>query len=214
MLWSAYPPDMVYPNPSHFSGTPPHYPELSEAKEWLSTHPVPALVSGHYPYILRSLLPPSTMVVTILRDPVNRSVSMLRRVRRRNPKFGAMTFEEVFEDNGFRASMIENYQTKIFGIRSAGELASVNLPLRMDQGRLETALDHLEHCDVVGVTDDFESVVGKIAALGIPVGRPILTNRTPETDHEPLSEALRERILSAVELDMNLYERARGLAIA
>jgi hypothetical protein len=212
MLWQAYPQESIYPNESQLTPKGRQYPELDRAVAWLRANPAPSLVNGHYPYVLRQLLPSSTKVITLLRDPIDRSISAMRRARRRNERFKAMSFEEVFDDQRFREAMIENYQTKVFGIRQSDEVASVNLPLRMDRGRLRTAIDHLEACDVVGLTEDFEAAVEKVASLGIPMAGGVRANRTPETDNEPIPGRLLDRIRESVGLDVELYERARQLA--
>lgn len=212
MLWENYPPESVYPNAEHFSEPPRHYPELSEAVAWLRNNPAPALVNGHYPYVLRSLLPPATLVATILRDPVDRSVSVLRRARRRNDRFRTMGYEAMFEDVRFRESHIENYQTKVFAIEDVDEIASVNLPLRMDVGRLEAALENLGSCEVVGVTRGFENAVRQAKAMGVPIGESVHTNQTPVADNDPFPNGLIERIRESVELDIELYQLALALS--
>jgi hypothetical protein len=83
------------------------------------------LVLGHVPYAARSLLNNEYVAMTLLRDPVNRTLSYLKHCRRYHPEHSKMTLEQIYEDPWFYASFICNYQTKIFAMSAQEALAEV-----------------------------------------------------------------------------------------
>ena len=83
------------------------------------------VVRGHVPYAVRSLLVGEYEVLTILRDPVDRTLSYLKHCRRYHVEHLEMALEEIYEDTWFNANFLRNYQTKIFSM-SADEAVAEN----------------------------------------------------------------------------------------
>jgi hypothetical protein len=210
MLWAEYDQSMIYPNQSEIDRNNGRYPELSDAVSYLASNQTPLLINGHYPYVFRDVLPAETKVITVLRDPIDRSISMMRRARRRVPRFVDLSLMQLLDDKGFRESSIANYQTKIFSIASPEETLGVNHPLQMQPWRLEAALENLSSCAVVGWTDEMDAVGGQLATEGIQVGETRRTNITPSHDTDPIGADVIDRLNEIVSLDIMPVNRIRG----
>jgi hypothetical protein len=99
------------------------------------------MVLGHVPYAVRSLLDDDYVAITLLRDPVERSISYLKHCRRYHPEHSGKSFEEIYEDPWFYATFINNYQTKIFSMSASEALSEErfaddlpNIPPRRELG--------------------------------------------------------------------------------
>lgn len=99
------------------------------------------IVSGHVPYQVRSLLHDSYIAMTLLRDPVERTLSYLKHCRKYHIEHMNLTLEQIYDDPWFHASFIQNYQTKIFSMSAQESLAedrylpgAIELPTRQEMG--------------------------------------------------------------------------------
>ncbi len=99
------------------------------------------MVSGHFPYAVRNLLNDSYVAMTLLRDPVERTLSYLKHCRRYHIEHQPMGLEAIYEDPWFHASFVQNYQTKLFSMSPAEALAedrflagAPQLPTRREMG--------------------------------------------------------------------------------
>ena len=214
MLWGAYDQADIYPSQVDLDANRGNYPEIVGAVEELRSRATPPrLVQGHLPYVIRDLLPSGTRIVTVLRDPVERSISVLRFSKRRKARFADMSLEEILSVDSLREAMITNYQTKVFSIRHVGEVESVNHPLKLQSWRKELALENLNDCDVVGFTDRFPEVSGQLDEVSIPHSKALRTNTANPADPDA-SEELLERVASVVDLDIELFRALRSDAAA
>ena len=85
------------------------------------------MVRGHFPYSVRSLLDDSYIALTILRDPVERTLSYLKHSRRYHREHLGQDLETIYEDSWFKESFFCNYQTKIFSMTPEEALAEDRL---------------------------------------------------------------------------------------
>tara|TARA_B110000503_G_scaffold43274_1_gene70776 strand:- start:15321 stop:16178 length:858 start_codon:yes stop_codon:yes gene_type:complete len=99
------------------------------------------MVSGHIPYAVRTLLNDSYVAMTLLRDPVERTLSYLKHCRRYHIEHQPLELEAIYEDPWFHASFVQNYQTKLFSMSPAEALAedrflagAPQLPTRREMG--------------------------------------------------------------------------------
>jgi len=81
------------------------------------------MVRGHIPYAVRSLLYDTYIAMTLLRDPIDRTLSYLKHCRRYHTEHHELMLEQIYEDPWFHASFIRNYQTKIFSMSAKEALA-------------------------------------------------------------------------------------------
>jgi len=85
------------------------------------------IVLGHVPYAVRSLLKQEYVAMTILRDPVARTLSYLKHCRRYHTEHMGKSLEAIYADEWFHASFISNYQTKLFSMSAQEAMAEDRL---------------------------------------------------------------------------------------
>lgn len=135
------------------------------------------LTSGHLPYPVLDLLPPTTAAVTVLRDPVDRTLSHLAHLRTfgRRPD---VTLEQFVGADEWRPSWV-NYQARqLASDAPVGDAARGHFPAGATLQALvdrpwadgDAALDararaRLATIDVVGTVEDLDAVVGAVAAI-------------------------------------------------
>ncbi|GAB5445129.1 sulfotransferase family 2 domain-containing protein [Gymnodinialimonas sp.] len=76
------------------------------------------MVSGHVPYAINELLHQRFTTLTLLRDPVSRTLSYLKHCRKYHVEHQGMELEAIYEDRWFYETFIHNYQTKLFAMSS------------------------------------------------------------------------------------------------
>jgi hypothetical protein len=74
------------------------------------------LYAGHFPFIARDLIGPDVKTFTLVRDPIDRTISMLKHFKRRYERFQDAPLDEVYEDQFVYRHFIENYQAKVFAV--------------------------------------------------------------------------------------------------
>ena len=74
------------------------------------------LIRAHVPYAARSLLERDYTAITILREPVARTLSYLKHCRHYHAEHAGMSLEAIYEQDWFRRNFIDNYQTRIFSM--------------------------------------------------------------------------------------------------
>ena len=111
------------------------------------------LVQGHYPLFVGELLGVDG-TITILRDPVERLISHLRHVVRRDQQDRWTSIEEFYEDE-MRRKLVRNYQVRQFS-RSVDDD-----PLDLDERHLARARERLSLVDVLGFTDRYDDFVAE-----------------------------------------------------
>lgn len=210
MLEKSFEPTDVYPTPetiSRFGRYPNLHELLKDPHQVISAR----LVVGHYPFVLRSLWPCPPVTGTLLRDPIERTVSTLKFARLRRRQFNASTsLPDVFDDDELRAAMIHNYQTKVLSIPRLDERHGVNVPATRTSVSIELAKERLEMCDFVGVTERFaESIDAFQRSTHIALSEAVHTNQSGSG--ESADESLRARIMEETALDAELVDYAHGL---
>jgi hypothetical protein len=146
------------------------------------------LYAGHFPYIARDLIGPGVQTLTLLREPVERTVSVLKHFKRLRNRFRELSLEEIYDDPVVFRFFVENHQTKVFSVSAAdhpdafasalsfseisarldepGRDASVTARARdvpdtitIDAARLEQAKVNLAAVDVIGIDENFHGFV-------------------------------------------------------
>ena len=193
---------------------------------FVSTHMAAWVAEDLFPHHLR---------VTVLRDPVERTISHLEQLA--SSSTGPVDFEEIYENPIFHSRLV-NYQVQVFAQSRAEFLAqepqlhaydparhlepertrllaevnaafatSVAFPKLIDERAYEEAADRLDRVDEVGVTERLGELLDRVGArLGREVG-PLRHDRQSKL-HSVVPAALRERIERENNWDRTLYERA------
>ena len=165
--------------------------------------------TGHFPYVAVELLGVELTTITVLRDPVERTLSYLRHCRHYHRQHQGMALEAIYEDPFFFPSFIANHQAKLFAFTPADAPQSYMDTLEVDRGRLATAKRNLERVSVIGTQDRFDDL---LAELDRRFG---WTPATVEDQHvigrDDVPDSFRRRIAEDNAADMEFYEHAREL---
>lgn len=177
--------------------------------------------TGHFPYVAAELLGGDFTTVTILRDPMERTISLLRQFRRNVPwvndptrqrPMASRSLDEVYEQPLVFEPLVHNHQTKIFSMRESDAPESYMDLIDIDEARLALAKNNLAKVDVVGVTERYDDFLDEVEArFGWAVERDARANATPASEIQPVSESLRRRIADDNAIDVEFYEYAKQL---
>lgn len=190
----------------------------------------PPVYAPHVPAWVAAEIAPDYLRITVLRDPVERTVSHLRQIADVERDYGReRTLDELYDDPVVR-SRLSNYQTRVLSappghdadpprldtdamtpeeVESARHLIGMALltgvadPTPIDTSDLTRAIATVDTMDEVGLTDELASFADRVAhRLGTGTRLPHL-NRTG--DAPPASRALLSRIEGDQERDRELY---------
>jgi hypothetical protein len=208
----------VYPNDDDLARLPKRwYPSPSKLVEDVQggRHHDARLVIGHVPFVLVDALPRRPLTVTLLREPVARTVSMMEHRRRSTKRFRGASYADLLADDAFVDGQLRDYQTKVFAFDRLEECRDhVNVPLVVHGGRLERALGRLGSVDVLGVVEQLPAFVERFERVtGVAPGQERTSNRAPG-EREPLDAGTRARIEELTVHDRILYDRALELVAA
>lgn len=104
-----------------------HVPSL--VRDANAQRPLPRIVAGHVPYATRELLDGERVTLTLLRHPVDRTVSYLKHCKRYHPEHADAALHDIYEKPWFRAMFIDNYQTRILSMTAAESVADTRLDI-------------------------------------------------------------------------------------
>ena len=166
------------------------------------------IVTGHFPLCTVELLDAQFTTLTLLRDPVERTLSFLRHYRETTPEACDRSLDEIYGDP-IRSELVNNHMVKMFSLTveemDEGALTRVDFT----GARLVRAKERLSEMDVVGFQERFEGFCAELTSrFSWDLGPSIFMNRTQPA---PASRELRARIAQENALDIELYEFARGL---
>jgi len=167
------------------------------------------VVTGHFPLCTRELLDAEFATFTVLRHPVERTLSYLRHHRDRTPGESERPLEAIYEDPERFEPFIENHMVKMLSLRVEEMTDGMMTVIKLGRRRLRQAKKALERMDAVGIQDDLEGFAQRLEHLyGWRLGPPVHENVTARTE---VPASFRNRIAEDNRLDMELYEHARKL---
>ena len=180
------------------------------------------MYAGHFPYVACELLGEDLTTVTLLRDPVDRTISLLRQFRRPTPwaperaaTLATKTLDEVYDDPRIYEQLVHNHQTKIFSMAPSDDPQSYMQVVSMDEARLTRAKANLAKVDVVGTTEHYGAFVDVVNdRFGWAVPHDARVNVAPTDGTDRVTESLRRRIAADNALDVDLHAYATELAAA
>jgi hypothetical protein len=176
-------------------------------ERWAERRDAIRVVAGHFPLCVSELLDCDFATFTVLRDPVERTLSYLRHHRRTSPEDRDRPLEQIYEEPGNFKHFIDNHMVKMLSMRAGEMTDGMMTVLDLDRRRLRRAKRALRRMDAVGLQEDLEGFAERLEGLfGWRLGPPVHENVTEQTRVPP---SFRKRIATDNELDMELYEDAR-----
>jgi hypothetical protein len=167
--------------------------------------------TGHFPYVAVELLRlrAELTTITVLRDPVERTLSYLRQWKRLNDT--PYSIEEIYEHPLLFQSFIRDHQAKLFALTAEDEPESCMAVLDVDRDRLELAKRNLERVDVIATQDRFDQLLAELERrFGWRRGALERWNvGAASPDDAPTS--FRRRIAEDNAADMEFFEHAERL---
>jgi hypothetical protein len=197
--------------------------------------------TGHFPLVARELMGPEIVTLTLLRDPVDRAVSVLKHFKRLWPCYHELSLDAVYDDELVFRHFVQHYQTRMFALTAADYTASfasavdydtlrraladparraavlaADAVMRVDAAGLQRAKENLASVDVLGVTEDFDAFVAAMRERygWWPSGETYDPRANVSEEPWTASNALRTRIERDNPFDRELYEYARELLAA
>jgi hypothetical protein len=179
-------------------------------ERWAARRDEIRAVTGHFPLCTTELLDADFTTFTILRDPVERTLSYLRHHRAKTPADGELSLEEIYENPRRFRHFIENHMVKMLSLRKEEMRRTAMMTIvDFDEGRLEAAIGALEGMDAFGLQEELEPFARRLERYyGWELGPPVRENVTEPTE---VPASFRRRIAEDSPLDMELYEHARKL---
>lgn len=175
--------------------------------------------TGHFPSVTPELLGGDFLTVTILRDPVERTISLLRQLTRathwldptdRPPL--ALPLDEVYDHPAVFEPLIHDHQTKVFSMRAADRPDTYRDVIQVDEERLALAKHNLTQVDVLGITERYDDFLDHLGSqTGWHLQRGLQKNAAPPEDAPVVSASLRRRIAADNAIDVELYSFAKRL---
>lgn len=170
------------------------------------------VVAGHFPLCTTDLLGGGFTTLTVLREPVDRTLSYLRHFRATTPAAHDLALEAIYDDPERFRRLVHNHMVKMFAMEPGEMTFAMMTDLEFTPEHLPRAKERLETVDAIGLQEHFpEFCAGLERRFGWHFGTAFHVNRT---EPEPVSSVLRDRIASDNALDVELYEFARGVTQA
>ena len=167
------------------------------------------VVTGHFPLCTTELLSGEFTTLTLLREPVERTLSYLRHHRSMTKEDRNKPLEEIYADPFRFHGLVHNHMVKMFSLTPSEMTDGVLTRVDFSRDRLERAKERLATVDVVGLQERFDEFCEELTCrFGWRLGEPVRSNRTEATE---ASEAFRSRIAEDNSMDAELYDFARRL---
>jgi hypothetical protein len=164
---------------------------------------------GHFPYIACRLVGPEVTTLTVLRDPIERTVSYLK-MRSRDPERSGLSLEEIYDHPFDFPCFIHNHQAKVFAMTLDDKLESFMDRIEMTPQRLETAKEHLASVDLLGLQERSDEILDLVARrYGWTVD--VVADQHVSTGDWEIPAGLLERIAEDNAADIEFYEYGRRL---
>ncbi len=213
----TFPPEQVYPNKtldrSHPADIEPYTSIARLGEISAERRAVIRVYAGHFPYMACQVMDIDFVKLTLLRDPIERTISVLKQFKRLHEKHSASSLEEIYDDEYVFKHFIDNHQTKIFSLTAEDNPRAFLRAVDIDADRLAAAKANLDTIDVVGLSERYRDFIDELRnRFGWwPDGleSPARTNVSSEA--WDASADLRRRIAADNPFDLEFYEYASRL---
>lgn len=174
-----------------------------------------SVYTGHFPFMVRDLIDPRLVTLTVLREPVARTISILKQFKRREERFRGLPLEAVYEDRPIFRFFVENHQTKVFCLAPEDNEVAINCGMDIDAARYARARANLGRVDIVGLTEAYDDFVAAVSRRfgwwreGVDLTR----RENVSAEDWDVAESFRARVAADNAYDVQLYEYARELSL-
>jgi len=164
---------------------------------------------GHFPFAASLLVEPSPITITVLRDPVERTISYLK-MRSNDPERAGLSLEQIYDHTFDFPSFIHNHQAKVFAMTTDDKLETFMDVLEVDDERLAIAKENLRTIDILGLQEEAPKLLDVVASrFGWTVDA--VENRHVSEGSWEIPDSLRDRIAEDNAVDIEFYEFGRAL---
>jgi len=163
---------------------------------------------GHFPFYAAKAAAPDAVKLTILRDPIERTMSLLKNMHSwPDERLHTMSYEEIYDSDHYHYMFIRNFQVRQFAL-APSDMAETHLHyIEIDNARLSDAIANLEAVEVVGMHDEYDAFLCDLATdHGWRFGEIPKQRVSPDRD---ISADLRRRIAADNSADIEFYAVAR-----
>jgi hypothetical protein len=161
---------------------------------------------GHFPYVATELLRQELVKLTVLREPVDRTVSHLKHLHFYTPQNRKRSLEDIYEDPILQPCFLRNHQAKMFAFTEADEPTTYMDVLDIDKRRLVVAKENLDNLDLIGFVDCYERFLEDVEGrFGWRIDKSKRRRVAPAGD---VSKELRRRIEADNAADLAFYDYA------
>lgn len=235
-LHGDFAPEVVYPGALDRSSPDDVEPYISVAHvlRAAAARPDLRLFTGHFAACVCDLMPTRPRTLTLLRDPVERTISVLKHFKSRFERYDSLTLEQIYDDEFVFEYFVHDHQTKMFSATPADGIETfvsrlthaenvarhrglapvdATATFTVDAGRLAAARETLAAVEVVGITERYAGFVEDLRVRfgWWPSGAHADARANVSAGEWPASSALRGRIAGDNRYDMDLYDYARDL---
>lgn len=167
------------------------------------------VITGHFPLCTTELIGGPLTTITLLREPVERTLSYLRHHRENEPADRGKSLAAIYEDPFRFHGFVHNHMTKMLSLRSEEMTQGMLTRVNFDRDRLERAKEALAGVDAVGLQERYADFCEELSSrFGWRLGAPENVNSSAPAE---APDGLRERIADDNAIDVELYEFAREL---
>ncbi len=167
------------------------------------------VITGHFPLFVADVLGGGFTTVTVVREPVERTLSLLRHTQALEPHHAGASLEQLYADPDRFRRLAHNHMVKMFSLTGEEADAWMSTRVEFTPERLELAKRRLATVDAIGLQERFEEFCeGLERRFGWDLGP---AQRVNETRHVEVSDDFRARIAADNAMDVELYEFAREL---
>jgi hypothetical protein len=168
-----------------------------------------AILAGHFPLCTTELLGVKFRTLTVLRDPVERTLSYLRHHREMTPSDRDKPLEAIYEDPFRYHGLIHNHMVKMLSLTASEMTDGALTRVEFTWQRLERAKRNLAAVEVVGLQEEFREFWDELTRrFGWQLGEPAYSNWTRPID---VAESFVARIADDNALDVELYRHAQAI---
>jgi hypothetical protein len=161
---------------------------------------------GHFPFVVSDLLSGGLVRLTILRDPVERTISFLNHWKRIQPGLARMSLEEIYDTTPDKQTHILNHQAKLFAMTLEDKPTSFLDRVVVDDARLAIAKENLRRVDVIGLQPHYDRFLAELSdRYGWRIGR---VAKQETSERTVVSSSFRRRIARENAADVAFYEYA------